>query len=331
MLSQRKPIRRSPRLLQPRLVFFVWLIAFHCLLTVVARADVRVVERKTGKLDILISGTITERDTKALQELSAELERDVFTVYLDSKGGEVLAAMQIGRLIRKNDGQVWIGYPMTVTHSSDAKCYSSCALIFIAGVWRFIDPFDGSLGLHRPYLASVPQSRQAVEKQVPLMLSQVKQYVAEMGITDNFYQQMVNTEPSQMVVYHAMDRTESESAATGFPAQVSYQKLIPEEDPVYQEVHTSYDARAFGVTTSEMRQRETDREGCERKHARYGCQAILWGLSERVFDERVKKVQMCWIDDDRKVLQAMPKKERRDHPLWIKRETCIRNIMLGGS
>jgi hypothetical protein len=46
MSSQGKPIRRSPRLLQPRLVFFVWLIAFHCLLTVVARADVRVVERK---------------------------------------------------------------------------------------------------------------------------------------------------------------------------------------------------------------------------------------------------------------------------------------------
>jgi hypothetical protein len=327
MSGHRKPVRSSPRV-QPQLLFVVWIIAFYCLLTVVARADFRVVERKTGKLELLISATITERDVKGLQELSAELERDSFTVYLASKGGDVLAAMQIGGLIRQNYGMTWIGYPMTVAHSSDAKCYSSCVLIFIAGVLRLMEP-DGSVGLHRPYLASVPQSRQAVEKPVPLMLSQVKQYIAEMGITDNFYQQMVNTEPSQMLVYHGMDLAEGN--ALGLPAQVSYEKLIPEYDPVYQEVQISYDARAFGVTTSEMRQRENDREGCERKHATYGCQAILWGLSERVFGERVKKAQLCWIDDDRKVLQAMPKKERRDHPLWIKRETCIRNIMLGGT
>src|ERR1700737_1956797 len=127
------------------------------------------------------------------------------------------------------------------------------------GMWRVIDP-EGSLGLHRPYLASIPQKREIVEKQVPLMLSQVKQYVAEMGITDNFYQQMVNTEPAQMVVYYAMDLAEGN--AMGLPTRVNYTKLIPEYDPVYQEVETSYDARWYGVTTSEMRQREIDAEVC---------------------------------------------------------------------
>jgi hypothetical protein len=123
--------------------------------------------------------------------------------------------------------------------------------------------FDGSLGLHRPYLASVPQNRQAVEKQVPLMLSQVKQYVAEMGITDNFYQQMVNTEPAQMVVYGtASDAELAEARKLGMPAWPSYTKLVPEYDPVYQEVEISYSARRHGVTTSEMRRREIDAEEC---------------------------------------------------------------------
>jgi hypothetical protein len=201
------------------------------------------VEISTGELrreltvsEWWISGTIAERDAKALQQLSPELERNDFYVYLDSGGGNVPAAMQIGRLIRKYDGFTQIQF--------NRKCYSSCALIFIAGVWRFISATGGQLGLHRPYLASTPQSREAVEKQVPLMLSQVKQYVPEMGITEHFYQQMVNTEPEQMVIYGR------------------YSKFVPEYDPVYQEVEIAYRARSYGVTTSEMRRREIAAQAC---------------------------------------------------------------------
>jgi hypothetical protein len=317
----------------------VWIIAFHCLLTVTAWADFRIVERDkvTGMLRVRISGTITERDAKAFQELSSELERvGLGTVYLDSTGGDVVAAMQIGRLIRKYDGWTEIeNY-----HSSakfDAKCYSSCALIFIAGVLRLMDPF-ASLGLHRPYLASAPQGRQAIEKQFPQMLAQVKQYVAEMGVTDNFYQQMVNTEPSRMVLYFGSEMTESEAATLGFPARarVSYRQLIPERDAVHQEIEISYDARRYGVTTSEMRRREIDAEQeCDKRKGSdwYYCrEALRWGLSQRVYREREEKARGCSLDDeDKKLLQAMPMKERRDHPLLIKRETCIRNIMLGGT
>jgi hypothetical protein len=263
------------------------------------------------------------------------LERVIFSVHLDSRGGDVFAAMQIGRLIRKYDGQTVIGWDSAT--GKDEKCYSSCALIFIAGVLRIISA-EGSLGLHRPYLASVPQSRQAVEKQVPLILSLVKEYVAEMGITDNFYQQMVNTEPSQMVVYGTdLDAELVEGRkALGMPTWPSYKQLIPENDPVHQEVEISYAARWYGVTTSEMRQREIDAEVVchERKDLidRIECEgASKWGLSERVYRERWEKALVgCPFYDKEKVF-ALPKKERRDHPLWINRETCIRNIMSGGT
>jgi hypothetical protein len=280
-----------------------------------ARSDFRIV----GQKEFLISGTITERDANAFQQLSAELERDDFNVQLDSPGGDVLAAMEIGRLIRKYDGFTKILWWR--------KCYSSCALIFIAGVQRFISrgfsapdtptgfTDGGQLGLHRPYLASTPQNRQTVEMQVPVMLAQVKQYVSEMGITDNFYQEMVNTEPSQMAVYKG------------------YSKLVPKYDPVYQEVEVAYRARSYGVTTSEMRRREIAAEACKKdEFDDDDCgELILWGLSERLYRERFNKTRSCWIDDDTNFLQALPKKVRRDHPLWIKRETCIRNIMLGRS
>ena len=55
-------------------------------------------------------------------------------------GGDVDAAMKIGQIIRENE------WPVTV--SGNSKCFSSCALIYIAGVSRMN---VGVIGLHRPY------------------------------------------------------------------------------------------------------------------------------------------------------------------------------------
>jgi hypothetical protein len=329
----------SPRV-QPQLLIVFLIIAFQSLVTLGARADFQIIQRTDLNLGIRISGKITADDAMALQELSADMERKYVRVELDSRGGDVRAAMQIGRLVRKYDGHTGIGL--------DAKCYSSCALIFIAGVSRLN---LGELGLHRPYLASEPQNRHVVETHVPLMLSQVKQYVQEMGITDNFYQQMVNTEPSQMVIYSVLHHR-------------ALDKLVPFDDPVYQEVEISYDARRFGVTTSEMRQRQhAANELCRRRwrghfvfspaerdnerpappkpKANFGqndrywdeddCKnAVKWGLSERVYNQGRQKIgDKCFLShEERKVLNAISKKEKRDHPLVIRSENCVRTIML---
>jgi hypothetical protein len=333
MCGHRNSIRSGHKV-QRQLLFVVWIIAFHCLLTVVARADFRILKRTSSSIELFISGTITEQDAKAIEMLSPELERSFLDVKLDSTGGDVDAAMQIGRLIRKYEGATTIDAGPSSGH--DANCYSSCALIFISGVFGSIS-FAGQLGLHRPYLASAPQSRQTVEKQVPLMLSQLRRYVAEMGITENFYQQMVNTEPSQMVIYGnestAEDRQLWKALGMRTTPNNNWKRLVPEFDPLFQEVLTSYSARERGVTTSEMRQRAKDAEVCFNSPAALHCiDAIRWGLTERVYLERNKRARAaCWRDEDEKLLLTIPKKERKDHPLWIKRETCTRNIMLGGS
>jgi ATP-dependent protease ClpP protease subunit len=243
----------------------VWIVAIQCMLTVAAQADLRILERR----ELFISGTITEADAKAFAALSPELERFTPLVKLDSNGGDVDAAMNIGRLLRKYEGSTWIAKEESA--GFNANCYSSCALIFIAGVHRAIVSDGGQLGLHRPYLASAPQSRQAVEKQAQLMLSQVRQYIAEMG-----------------------------------------------------------------MTTHEMRKREAGTEACSKRTAGtdwHPCgEAIRWGLTERVYLERDKQAQtVCQPDGGFEFLLKIPAKGRRDHPVWIKRETCIRNIMLGHS
>jgi hypothetical protein len=317
------------------LLLVVWTISLSCLLTVAARADFQILGRSTRSVDVFISGTISDRDAKALESLSPELELSLLSVKLDSVGGDVDAAMKIGRLVRKYEG--FTSIEKRQSPGFNANCYSSCALIFIAGVWRSISSPGGQLGLHRPYLASTPQSRQVVEKQVPLLLSQVREYIAQMGVTENFYQQMVNTEPSQMVVYGSPNAENSElNRELGIRTIVNnWTRLVPEYDPVYQEISTSYDARKYGVTTLEMRKRDNDAEQwcTRRKGADYFhcAEALRWGLSERVYVEREKQAhEVCWRDEDQKLLLAIPKKERRDHPVWIKWEKCTRDVMLGG-
>jgi hypothetical protein len=125
---------------------------------------------------------------------------------------------------------------------------------------------------------------------------------------------MINTEPSQMVTYNSD----------------TYESLVPEMDPVNQEIEIAYQARHYGTNTSQMRQRELNSDACRKKKEGYfDCLfAAYWNLSERVYRERSEKARACRREDDFKLLRAMSKKDRRDHPLWIKWENCERNVML---
>jgi hypothetical protein len=139
-------------------------VAALLLLTITAtKADTRI-ETHDYYIAIRITGTITEHDAQIFEGASKDFEYVEPAVYLDSPGGSVSAAMKIGRLIRKYEGTTLIS----------GRCYSSCALIFIAGVLRNIPTDAQALGLHRPFLAEVPHSREDVERQVPMMLTAVK-------------------------------------------------------------------------------------------------------------------------------------------------------------
>ena len=222
-----------------------------------AQADMRITRDSkmepsliAGALFVDITGTITNRDAEQFQDISKELEyANVVIVDLDSTGGDLSAAIRIGRLVRKYE--VWTSIP----HSG--KCYSSCALIFIAGVQR---SSDGELGVHRPYVSSAPQGGETLEKQIALELSMIKSYIGEMGVSNGFYQQMVNTEPSQMVIY----------------AKNDYKAMFPLEDPVHDEMMTTRLARKYGVTTSTLRQRSQDAGECASKSLDSRTSAEAW-------------------------------------------------------
>ncbi len=116
---------------------------------------------------------ISRNDADYVTQHEMDFRTKSLLVYLNSTGGDVDAALKIGRIVRNNEGSVTAG-----------KCFSSCALIYIAGVSR---TNVGLIGLHRPYFSSAPLTRQEIERQAPLMLQKIKEYVQSMGVTDLFY------------------------------------------------------------------------------------------------------------------------------------------------
>lgn len=274
--------------------------------TPLVRADVFVHHRTESSLFVDIAGTITSLDSKTFENVMQDLGSRRLYVRLDSVGGDVFAAMHIGRLIRKHDGVTIISVP--------SKCYSGCALLFIAGVMRHN---LGELGLHRPYQVSVLQNRQTGEKQLPRMLALIKQYVTEMGIGESFYDQVVNTEHTKTAIYRI------DNAAN----------LVPEIDPGFLEVQFAHRARRYGMSPAQMREREREAEECLTgavKEIAVCQEATRWGLSVEVYRERSAKIKACELgQDDRRILQASPPGRRRDHPLVLKQEACQQKIMLG--
>jgi len=275
-----------------------------------AAADINIDEEHLGYLgqfQVHISGTITKADAQTLQTRMSKYLRDQTNllripasairqdltgmyVSLNSDGGDIFAAMDIGRVVRS--------YPSGggVHVELGDHCLSSCALIFIAGARRYN---NGLVGVHRPYLGAAPQDEATLKQQVPLMLATVKRYVAEMGITDGFYEVMVNTLPAQMKLFSGS----------------AIEALVPVDDPIQDEIDIAISAQHYGLNTAEMRRREADVVArCPDRNAFVSncAEAIRWGVSRRDYDERFGgAVRACPI-----TAPTFP-------------TTCIRNFLLG--
>jgi len=273
-----------------------------------SRADVRI-ERQSPYLNIFISGTIAQADADVVQGLSSDPKLSSFywDVELDSLGGNAFAAMKIGRTLRKNEASIRVS----------GKCNSVCPLIYIAGVHR---TNLGQIGLHRPYFGSAPLEKAEIEKQYPLILSKLKTYILEMGITDDFYQLMVNTEPASVKIFDGS----------------AVEAIIPVEDPTYNEVSTAYLARKFGITTADVRNRQMDAKKCsvflsrdafDLEAFRRCDQAIMWGLSEQTYDQRYQRLSACNTGGELEKISEAGRKGRAS-PLALKWESCVRSIML---
>jgi len=115
---------------------------------------------------ILAEGWITQ-NTLELAKAQAPTWPAKVNLIFNSDGGDLLAAMDLGRWIRANQLNTRVGAPKvskvtppssnTGVELSSGRCLSACVLSFMGGTQRVIDPAD-IIGFHGLVLAKSPPS-----------------------------------------------------------------------------------------------------------------------------------------------------------------------------
>lgn len=159
-------------------------------------------------------------------------------IELDSPGGDVRAAMDIGRMLRRLD--VYVEIP------NEAVCASSCVLLYAAGTQRsfFRDAgmANGPIIIHRPFF---PDAKSATFGEVQRGYNQIEQevkgYLVEMNVNPDLWDRMMQI-PSDSG--EALSVEQLNAFGMGVV------------DPVKAELNAQREAERYGVTRETYNQRK---------------------------------------------------------------------------
>lgn len=190
------------------------LVAAIAVQAAAAHADVTAGLREVGGLlafGIILSGDIEPSDAVTFGALAAEAPANAVRMVLpNTKGGDVAAAMDIGRILR-NEG-------FNVVILPGAECFSSCVFILAAGIDKRV---QGSVGIHRPYFVAATEG--SVADAIKETKEQIEVYLGEMNIPLRLAEDMFSVDPADMRLLNerelsdyrlnSMDYTEREAQA----------------------------------------------------------------------------------------------------------------------
>jgi len=146
---------------------------------------------------ISIKGELVQADLEAFTAIAETARQGAakVNVALDSHGGNIWAAMSIGRIIRK--------YAFMTRVEVGASCVSACVYLLAAGQGRYV---GGRVGIHRPFLPNDGvTSARAKKAQYAGINAQTRQYLEEMGLPTSLHDRMMRTPPDRVAWLSAQD------------------------------------------------------------------------------------------------------------------------------
>ncbi len=182
-----------------------------------------------------LSGTITATDySRIASALHAEPpnSRPGSGLYLilDSNGGDVGAAMAIGRLLRSKQKLALV--------PRDAQCISSCVIVLAGATHRMI---SGTVAIHRPYSIDLNTNPTMAQKRYAALRGELIKYFSDMNVATSLFYAMAAIPPESVRVL-----TMSEMNAFG----------LVDVDPASQDVQDAMDARRLGISREELVRRK---------------------------------------------------------------------------
>jgi ATP-dependent protease ClpP protease subunit len=166
------------------------------------------------------------------QDKSVFREPPHFVLEINSLGGTVAIALEIGRSVRSLHGEVRV--------NERAKCFSSCVFVLMGGETRRI---RGEIGIHRPFLPVLDQnvSRAAIQKSMDQITTALHGYAKEMNVALRLVDDMLIT-PSEKVRI----LSQKELAEYG----------LVKVDPVALEARSLEEAKAWNLARIEYMRRK---------------------------------------------------------------------------
>ena len=147
---------------------------------------------------VFVSGNITREDklgVDVMADLIATGRQKLSgnTVWFASDGGDIDAAMDMGRLLRR------LGV-FAVVDKND-QCMSACVFAFMGGERRSV---AGRLGIHRPFF---PHTQDLPDRQVRFRYMQkvLKDYVEEMDFPSSLYEAVMLVPPESVRILAAAE------------------------------------------------------------------------------------------------------------------------------
>lgn len=127
--------------------------------------------------DLTSAGVMTDLVRSGRQKIAGN------SVWFASTGGDIDAAMNLGRLLRRLGVFTLIG--------KNDQCFSACVLAFMGGERRVV---AGQLGIHRPYF---PFTQDTPDREVRFRHLQkaLRQYIEEMDFPNSLYEAVMLVPP----------------------------------------------------------------------------------------------------------------------------------------
>jgi hypothetical protein len=162
-------------------------------------------EIKLGSAGALtVTGTILPGSAEAFAAAIESYGEYIKSVVLDSPGGSVGDALQMGRLIRER------GFATSVAAAS--LCASSCPLVFAGGEERVATPAS-AIAVHQIYAATPADTTLASRlaaagnamSEAQSMTAEISRYLIEMGVDPEVWLRALETPPDRLSYFSAED------------------------------------------------------------------------------------------------------------------------------
>ena len=166
--------------------------------TAYARVSASRTAMPAEEVRVFVSGQITREDVDSARVMAGLIKSGKQkiagnSVWFSSDGGEVDAAMDLGRLLRQLGVFTLIG--------KNDQCLSSCVFAFMGGERRSV---AGRLGIHRPYFPftqDIPDRR----AQYRHLQQRLRAYIDEMDFPASLYEAMMAVPPESMQILAPAD------------------------------------------------------------------------------------------------------------------------------